>query len=274
MICIVFLYEVCASVRMGVIGRCSGVTEITHLGWFKYHILGRLANIVFPQSGNIYRAHILKSRHAVSYAIFIGMSGLNVWVELVVALTFCSLLLFVGSHGMENHHAHMHFALFGSLLIVLSLPWVFHELVPRKFNSNCFVNQVANGFKDISAFVSGSIRNRVLVFKLVCMTVAMLSLSAFAQYLGFWALGYSISLPALAVFVLLLKSTNYVVLTPGNLGVRELAYGLIAGVIGVNVGQAIIVSLMIRGASYVNIFTIGLLFGWRETFRPRSNSPR
>ena len=59
-----------------------------------------------------------------------------------------------------------------------------------------------------------------------------------------------------------MKLSNQLILTPGgNLGIREIAYGILGRLAGVGMGQAMLASIIIRIVGTILIFSLGGAFG-------------
>ena len=274
LIFVVISYEAMASIRLFIIGRLANVKNITPFQWYRLHLVGQLGNLLLPQAGNIYRALTLKRSHAVPYSRFLEMTILKIWIELTLALCIIFLIFSIYQKSLPNDYKLVIGILGLLVVIVVSLPFI------SKTTSSALLNiPLQRHVKSFwirayssSEFLTIAVTKKSFLLHISIVTTAMLALSAFAQFLGFSALGVETSARELSILVILLRISNYVILTPGNLGVREIAYAISANAMGINMADAILVSMMIRGASYLNILTLGLLFGWREILTKKTKS--
>ena len=78
-------------------------------------------------------------------------------------------------------------------------------------------------------------------------------------YLVFAGLGVRLSVPVLAVFICLFWLSGVVVITPGNLGLRELAYSYLAGAVGVDMSLGLAAAAVIRLVHYGALALMNLL---------------
>lgn len=62
-------------------------------------------------------------------------------------------------------------------------------------------------------------------------------------YFCFRALDVPIDIPALALFFVILRLSTSVTITPGNLGVRELAYGIIGAILHICSAKTIVIAI-------------------------------
>jgi uncharacterized membrane protein YbhN (UPF0104 family) len=89
-------------------------------------------------------------------------------------------------------------------------------------------------------------------------------------WLAFHSVGASIHLSGLLLFQILVKLTSQVVVTPGNLGITELAFGALARGSARTLEQGIAVSLLLRAVGSAMVVLLGALSGgWGELFGGR-----
>ena len=75
----------------------------------------------------------------------------------------------------------------------------------------------------------------------------------------FWALGADVALHKMVVILIFYKLSRLIVITPGNLGVREWTIGGACALVGIEPGIGLISSLLIRAAQVVALTaTIGV----------------
>jgi len=72
-----------------------------------------------------------------------------------------------------------------------------------------------------------------------------------------------LDLPSAALFFTVLTLLNQIVITPGNLGIKEVAYGVLAQQLQIGMAQGILVSLILRVLTLVVTTALGLAFGGR-----------
>ena len=66
---------------------------------------------------------------------------------------------------------------------------------------------------------------------------------------------------AIAFYHVILKLLNTILITPGNIGIREIAYGIISQQMNLSMGEGMIVSMVMRIIGMVVILTAGVLLG-------------
>ena len=74
----------------------------------------------------------------------------------------------------------------------------------------------------------------------------------------FLSVGIRIDISGLALFYTLYRITMYVNIIPGNLGLRELMYGVLGEQLNAGMLESMIVSILLRIFSYIALFTIAI----------------
>ncbi len=243
-----------------VINKCSG-KHIPFFGWFKIFIKGNFLSKLIPQSGGIYRGAVLKKSYGVSYTSFISSFTSFAWLDSLLSLFIALLLIILFNPQLSFGYIQGYLLILVLFIILFILPYFMYLVLSRikvkgKFSS-WFHLKISEVFKTtvsntrdykyiISLFLTGllSMFNSILIF-----------------YICFRGLGVNVALPVLALFGALLKISNLVVLTPGNLGVREIAYGFLGSFAGISPGHTYLASLITRLIGTLLIFVLGVGFG-------------
>jgi hypothetical protein len=99
--------------------------------------------------------------------------------------------------------------------------------------------------------------------KLFALGLVIFARTTLLFHLYFLTIGLRVDLAALAVFYALFKLSFYINLTPGNLGVQELAWGFLSQQMGIGMAQGVAVSAFVRVISTGVILVLGIaLGGW------------
>jgi uncharacterized membrane protein YbhN (UPF0104 family) len=80
-------------------------------------------------------------------------------------------------------------------------------------------------------------------------------------WLGFHAVATAPGLGVLLVFQIFVKLANQVAITPGNLGLTELAYGLLAQATNATLEQGLAVGILLRAVGTIAVVGLGLICG-------------
>lgn len=79
-------------------------------------------------------------------------------------------------------------------------------------------------------------------------------------------MGIEPNVPDLALFLALYKLSTLVVLTPGNLGIREMAFGFLSQALGIGMAEGILASAMLYAVHSSLVIPLGLAFGSSHLF--------
>ena len=90
-------------------------------------------------------------------------------------------------------------------------------------------------------------------------------------YLCFKSLAITVALPSLALFYVVLHLSVQIIVTPGNLGVRELAYGILSDQMNIGMAQGLIVSVILRILGTSIVIVLGSFFGGIDLLRRRKD---
>jgi len=106
--------------------------------------------------------------------------------------------------------------------------------------------------------------------------IMLTGLLAFANslvllYLSFRSLNMEVNVPALALFYVLLRISTEILITPGNIGPREVAYGILSEYMGIGMGEGIAVSVIIRILGTATVMILGSCFGGIDLLRHRED---
>ncbi len=99
------------------------------------------------------------------------------------------------------------------------------------------------------------------MFKFFLSGVLLFANSMAQYYFSFYAFGIKAGMAPLALFLVVIILSNRVVLTPGNLGLRELAFGIASDQMSIGMTQGILVSAIIRVIGIFFTAILGIIFG-------------
>lgn len=265
----VLLLFATAATHHFVIQEVSGVT-IPRSTWARLFVVARFLNNVVPQVGNAYRAARLRTDWGVSLTAYLSAYVAFMWlltsfnfllatvVVVVTGQTFdiagvpAPLLLGTGLVGLVT----------GPLLVNLLF-----ERLPALEGRLGWLHRRLQVFLDgsINAFTRPSVLARGLLLAMVAAALATA-----VTWTGFRALGNTLTLPQVLVFYVIIQLSSFVQVTPGNIGLQEVAFGLLANEFGIPIAAGVLASALIRliglaalAVVAVPLGGIGVLRHWR-----------
>jgi len=223
--------------RLLLVMKYFDLQEISFSRWFRIFILARFLNRLVPQGGNLYRALTLKKEKGFSlknYTLsFIGFT----WIDLLVTFSLISIVLYGYQPTLSIGKINLMYASIAAVIILIITALIY--------------------FRRPSAVKMdwGLLWRNIML----CMITFGLSLLWF--YLGFRSVHVSIPIGALAVFTAIIRMGLIVTITPGNIGVLELAYGTLSSALGFNFATGVMVAAVTRAVSFCSVLLLGALMG-------------
>jgi len=244
------LYFLVYSLRLQSVVEFWAQCKIPKIHFLKVVIFGRLYNTLFPQLGFLYRGMTLKRDYGIEHSNYFGsqvafgildltvniLIFITVWVAyektfLLAALTFIGC----GSAALFAFSKLRHFPLPENNTKGKLINWL------KEFRTRC--SDISQPGFYIPFFI-------LSLFSLVLMT------TIFSCY--FDQISNPLSLPIIILFYTLYRITFYISVTPGNLGLREVAFGFIGAGFGVPAAAAALIALSIRIQSYIILAILAL----------------
>lgn len=247
--------------RLGLaVAQCGG-GGVSRRTWFRLTSVGQFLNLFVPQLGNLYRAMVLKRDHGISYMLYASGLFAFVWLDLLMGFVLAMVVIAVLEPDFRLGSAPA-LPVLGAVFVVLVVVPV---LMGRA--AGCIrlgdgrlgqVQKRAARLLTAASDVLGSPRFLAQIFGLnVLMAAGQLSTLA----LAFSAVGGQIGLGRLMLLQVFVKLSNQVVITPGNLGLAEIVYGILADACERGFEHGVAVGLLIRTVSTATVISLGALLG-------------
>ncbi len=252
-----------------VLEKCSG-SRIPVFPWFKLFALSTFLNQFIPQTGTVYRGIRLKQDYHVAYTRYVSSYASFAWIDTFLNLIFAFVVLSVAAPGLRLWGLGASKLLLTATGLVIAGPILFEAVFSRIRIPDGHIAWVHSKLAEALTVSVRSLRDWRYMLKLVLLNLVVFAVVVTLLYACFQVLNVRASLPALALFYVLHKMSGYVIVTPGNLGVLELAYGLIGKQMQVGMAQAVIVVAMLRVLSFVVLVPFGLACGGVDLLRNRS----
>jgi uncharacterized membrane protein YbhN (UPF0104 family) len=200
------------------------------LPWLRMLIVVRFMNNTVPQMGTIYRGVHLKRDFGVSYTDYISANLFFILTDTLSNFAVAAILLVATGNQLSFGGIHASLWLSAGLLGLVALPYLVSYAL---------------------------FRSTVL---------ALLSFITMAWVFHVLLQAVDVELPfaTLAVFYALYRLTFHVSITPGNIGIREIAYGLLCAQADVGMSKGILVSAELRILSMVVLLVLGIVLAWRD----------
>lgn len=257
LMCIVYLpILLCVALKNFIILYKFDLKKISFWDWFKVEILSRFLNLHVQQGSNLYRSIFLKRNYQFPYTRFIGMASTITWLEIIFLLGIAVALII---------HAYPNWAVFGmpvfylgglGILFIIGLPYCARFVLTKFHSRNKTVAWVSQKFNVVLEHMSECSRDRGFLFQQLGLSLIIFALTVVIINIAFSVVDIKPSLATLVIFTVYTQLNGLINITPANLGISELVYGLISKQMGFALGQGIVAYGLIR--IFVYVFT-GLL---------------
>jgi uncharacterized protein (TIRG00374 family) len=195
---------------------------------------GFLLNHLPLNAGFVMRAAVLKRDHALPYASFLSLSMVNAVVNLAVAAALGLLSVALATPFRPERDLPLSGAFLAMLFGAALLMWLPTRAIPK---GDSFIAKRLRAFASGVALVRG---NRFGFVPLLALAISKVVIAAFRMAVCFAAMGAHVSPLAAALLASMTIVFTLFNVTPGNLGLRELALALVATQLGASyaVGMA------------------------------------
>jgi uncharacterized membrane protein YbhN (UPF0104 family) len=242
-----------------VLKQCAHTT-LPFVAFFKTIILGRFLSSIAPQAGGVYRAVYLKKTFGISYTHYLSSFFCFLWIDAAINILFSAGVFawydpdfYVGSISIWWILAGMSAGWF--------LPILFKLVFGRVSFTVSWLVWMHGRVSELLQAVTESLKNRRMLGAVLGVNALNFANNILIFYLCLSGSAKQITIPVTVVFFILLKVSSYIILTPGNVGIRELAYGFLGQQLGMTAGAGIVLSVFYRLFGMIIVSLFGIYFG-------------
>jgi len=251
-----------------IIQKCSSI-KLKFFYWIRLYFLGRFLNLVFPQSGNLYRSVKLKKDFGISYTNYISSFASFAWMDTFINffIAFIVIIIMNPAYKLGPFYACAVLIVFG--LTILIVP-ILAELIFRKLKfKNKKINWLHSKLHEVLLVLISNLKDPVFMSKITILGLAIFIRTSLAFYVYFSIFEINITLPAVVLFTSLYKLTTFIIITPANIGIQEVAYGFLSEQTQIGMASGVIVSATVRVISNTFLIIIGLTLGGLDLVKKR-----
>lgn len=246
------------SLRLSLSVQSAGGPEISEVVWFRLTSVGQFLNLFGP-IGNVYRAVVLKRDHGLSYTSYASALFAFVWLDTLMAFLIALVVVALLEPGLDVFGWPALLVL-GVVIVGAGLAPVVALRVVRRLG-----NRVPPRFSErlvkLFSTAGGALRHPRFLMRFLLINLVTTVVHASALWLGFYAVGGHVGPSGLVLFQVFVRASNLIQVTPGNVGINELAYGLLAQASHGSVEQGVSVALLNRTIGTATTILLGVLFG-------------
>jgi uncharacterized protein (TIRG00374 family) len=255
------------AIRLKIIIQKKGDVVLPFWSWLKFFLISRFLGLYAGQMGNVYRAAVLKKKYNVSLTRYISSFFFITWLDVCLGLVFAFFIIICFSRSMVLFGMNAAGLVAVLALMIFTAPIIIYSILTRIQAQGTFFVWLQVRLSDMLGAVVDSFRDPAYIFK-ICLSgfVSFLNSSTLI-YLCFRALGLDVSFADATLFFVIVKLCNRIIITPGNLGVREYAYGILSDQLALGMPQGILVSAIIRIITLLTTTFLGVLVGGYDTIQ-------
>ncbi|MBN2512886.1 MAG: flippase-like domain-containing protein [Sedimentisphaerales bacterium] len=242
-----------------VIMCCAG-TKIPFIDFFKTIIIGRFLSSVAPQAGGVWRAIHLKHKFGISYTRYIGGFLCFLWLDAAMNILL-SIAIFALSAPTFAISSISIWIILGVLGIGWFIPLLLEKVLQKTTIRAGWLGRLHEHLSTMITIAVQGINDPKMLIRVIVLNTTNFANNILIFYLCLSGSQEAITLAALAVFFILLKLSSYIIITPGNVGIREIAYGLLAHQMGLAAGAGIVLSVFYRLFGMIIVSLFGIYFG-------------
>jgi hypothetical protein len=250
--------------------KCSGKNP-PFWEWFKVIMLARFYNMFFAQSGNIYRGVELKRRFGISYTDYVSASVSFGWMDICIDLIITGVIIILirPEFKLGNFKAYQFVALL--LLVIICLPILADFLLKRISTNASSLLWIKSKLSQVLTATISNLKDLSYLAKIVIWGLLVAAQTLIVYYILFTAFEIKLDIPSLMLFYALLKLSSAVIITPGNIGIQEIAFGVLSTQIGGGMAQGILISAISRVLGSSIIIILALILGGSGMLSKRKN---
>lgn len=253
-----------------VLEKCSG-KMLPFWPIFKLLMLTNFLNLVLIQVGNIYRSIRLKKAYDISYTSYISSFTSLLWMDTCLNILIAVVVISMVKSDFQigKFTAWKLFSIIG--LVTVASPIIGNLLLSWIKIENRRLAWIHSKLTEVLTATIINLKDILYLLKVTALGIVILILTVIAHYILFKEFGIILTVPALLVFYVLLRLSLFIIITPGNIGVQEIAYGFISEQMGFGMAQGVLVSVFSRILNTSVILVLGILFGGIDLLRHRKN---
>jgi uncharacterized protein (TIRG00374 family) len=241
-----------------VLRRCAE-RPLPFVTFFKTIILGRFLSSIAPQAGAVFRAVYLKHKFGITYTRYLGGFFGFLWLDAAMNILLSAAVFGGFAPGFHIGSFSIWWVL-AAMTAAWFIPIGLDALLGRLSFKAHWPGRLHGHLSEMLHAVVRSVSDRTLLIRIICLNVLNFANNILIFHLCLSG-SKDVAIPVLAVFFILLKITSYLVITPGNLGVREIAYAFLGRQMGLGAAEGMVLSVFYRLFGMIVVTLFGIYFG-------------
>lgn len=241
------LYLVPQSYRYELIIERHINRDIDSISWFRIFVVGTLLNNFMMQAGLVYRSAALRRLAGVGLTAYVGSYATFAWLSLLLNSVVALVLLGAGSPNTQMGPVPAWSVMATVTALLIAGPILLHR-ISTAIDSDRRLFRAAHG---IITSVVELPRNRAFLGRFLWVSLLATALGTAVVATAAAALDVSVSIGEAALFLALVQIAGLIILTPGNIGLRELAFTAVGGALGTGAVNGLLISAVTRATAII-----------------------
>lgn len=244
-----------------VLNKCSGQQKIGFLPWLHIFIVGRFLNLFFPQAGNMYRGYELRGRFGVTITSYLTALLSAGWIAASVNFATGALVVLVARPDLQLAGVSIWIPLGGAAVVSGAAPFAGTPAVVRLGANTEKFAWLHGRLVALLQVAITSVKDPRYLCRILIWSLAAFFQAVVVYWACFGAIEVNVGLPEVAAFYAIIQVTTFVAITPGNLGVQELAFGALGAGLGAGLVEGVLVSALLRVTGSAALVAFALPLG-------------
>ncbi len=235
--------------------------------WTRMFVIGRFLNLFIPQAGNVYRAVELRRRFDVRIQDFLVAFVNAPWLAMILNFAFGALFVGLLAGGVEVAGWPLWLLLTAATVVTSLAPLVALAILPLFPQRIRVAAWLRARLQEMVGVTLQSLREPRYLWRVTLWTLIAFVQASAMLWVGFVALGVPVGIAEAIAFYVLLQLATYVQVTPGNLGLQELAFAALSAGFGATATDGVLVSTIVRVTGVIALLVTALPVGGLEALR-------
>jgi uncharacterized protein (TIRG00374 family) len=239
--------------RLRLLVQKFAINKISYGRWLHIFMVGRFLNMFVAQGGNVYRTVTLKAAFGLPHTHYIGCLLTFAWLDTILNLCLAGISILFLHPDLRLGPVRADAAIAAILFCTLVSPFLL-SMVGQKTNPrNKILGWISNKVKLLLDGCWMIITDTWLLVSFIFLGIGSCGIMAAALGISFTAIGTRLSISQLLLLYSLYKLSIYIMVTPGNLGIREVSLAAVCGLMNINISAGLLSSIIIRLCHYLTL---------------------
>jgi uncharacterized membrane protein YbhN (UPF0104 family) len=217
----------------------------------------QIISTILPHSGLLYRAFHLKKLN-LSYTDFVGINYFLAWFYLFYFLIFYSIEILIFGYDLESYKYLVFFCGMVISLGIYFIPFIFF-LIPRINFKKDIVKNIYDKIRYIFLIPLEFKKNKFFKFLSIYGLIGHI-INFLLIYVVIKSTNIDLSVNQIVIFFVINSFLDQVPIVPKNIGVSELAFGLVSSNMGLGFETGLFIKLVLRFFSFINLILFSIIY--------------